>query len=127
MKTFIKELFANRLGIVLAALNVCYFASRNFINYDFSHGYGKACWFNNHFNIVGLKMQYSEIIFSLNSPAILFSLISTDLMQTIFPYTCGFELAKIHIVFTGFFTVLQWLFIGWTAKTIARTIRPNNE
>ena len=38
MKKFVKELVTNRFGIVLATLNICYLASRNFVYYAFSHG-----------------------------------------------------------------------------------------
>ncbi|MBA2737453.1 MAG: hypothetical protein H0U50_11785 [Pyrinomonadaceae bacterium] len=125
MKKFAKDLITSRFGIVLAALNICYFASRNFISYEFSHGSGKACWFSNQYNLLGLKTQYAEIMFSANSPAILLSFIPANLIKMIFPPLCGFEQAKIHIVLLGIFITFQWLFIAWAAKTIAQAARPN--
>jgi hypothetical protein len=72
-----------------------------------------------------MKTQYSEVMFSVNSPAVLFSYIPANLIKMIFSPLCGFEQAKIHIILLGIFITFQWLFIGWTAKTIARAVRPN--
>lgn len=125
MKGFIKQLVTNRLGIILATLNLCYLVSRHFITYDFSHGYGSACQFTKNFNLIGLKMQYSEIMFFLNLPALFFSLIPGGFISSLFSKVCIFEMAQIQIVLLAFFITFQWLFIGWTAKKIASAIRPN--
>lgn len=48
MRNFVKSLVTNRFGIVLAALNVCYFVSRKFVPFAFSHGNQDSCAFYHH-------------------------------------------------------------------------------
>ena len=126
MKKFMSELFANRLGIVLAALNVCYFASRNFVSYAFSHGDGSECFFVKRYVFQLMRLQCADIMLYINSPALAVSAVLGKVAQSVSADLCVFTHAKIQIVFFAIFVTLQWLFIGQTAKTIARAIRPKN-
>lgn len=127
MRNFVKGLLTNRFGIVLAALNVCYFASRSYIHFIFAHAHGENCAFfgGRHFFDIftGLGAGSSDFMFLLNLPAVLFSLLSGTFVQIIFPDFCLYTQGKIQIVFFVFFITFQWLFIGWTAKTLAGKIQ----
>ncbi len=123
MKSFVKGLVTNRFGIVLAALNVCYLVSRKFVHYAFSHGNEDSCVFFNHHIFFWMKIHYAENILSINSPAILASMIPSKFMQIIFSNFCLFTYARFQIIFLIFFITFQWLFIGWAAKTIAQKIQ----
>lgn len=120
---FAKGLLTNRLGIVLATLNLCYFASRKYFSLTFEHTHGENCvFFNSHhfFDIfVGLGTNSSELLLILNLPAVFFSLLAGKFMQMVFPDFCAFTHGRFQIVFFLFFVTLQWLFIGWSAKIIA--------
>jgi hypothetical protein len=104
MKQFIKNLISNRFAIVLAALNLCYFASNAF---SFPSG--------------GL----SKIMLSLNSPATILTLVSYKVIQFLFSASSIILYRQAGFFVFSFFIILQWLLIGWTAKTIARRIQPN--
>jgi hypothetical protein len=125
MKKFIVDLITNRFGIVLATLNVCYFVSRKFVYYAFSHGNNDECMILKHQAFSLMKLHYAETILNINSPAALASLLQGKFMQSVFPDFCVFTHLKIQIVFLIFFITFQWLFIGWAAKTIARAVQPN--
>ena len=125
MRNFVKGLITNHFGIVLAALNVCYFVSKKFVPFAFSHGNEDSCVFFNHYVFSWMKIHYAEKILSINSPAALLSMIPGKFMQIIFPDFCVFTQAKFQIILLIFFITLQWLFIGWAAKTIAQKIRSN--
>jgi uncharacterized membrane protein YfcA len=108
MKNFIVNLLSNRFGIVLAALNLCYFVSNSFTAYA-HHS------FNN----------FDKIILSLNLPAAVLTVILLWFLEFLFPPSYLFlDCLGFGILF--FFVALQWLFIGWTAKAIARRIRPTD-
>ena len=123
MRNFVKGLITNRFGIVLAALNVCYFVSKKFVPFVFSHGNEDSCVFYNHQIFFWMKILYAEIILNINSPAVLTAMFPSKFMQIIFPDFCAFTHAKFQIVFLLFLVTFQWLFIGWAAKTIAQKIR----
>ena len=102
MKKFIVELFSNRFGIVLAALNVCYFAGKGIVPFQPS----------------------GRIFFCANLPAAastVFSLKFANLLMPEFFYTSRTGLGDLLF---AFFIVLQWLFIARIAKTIAQRFRP---
>ncbi|HEX8287750.1 MAG TPA: hypothetical protein VF556_07145 [Pyrinomonadaceae bacterium] len=126
MRKFVVDLMTNRFGIVLAALNVCYLVSRKFVHYAFSHGSDECFYFKNSI-FFWIKSNYAEIMFNINLPAALASLIQSKLTQTIFSDFCFFTDAKIQIVFLAVFITLQWLFIGWMAKTLASAIQPKQD
>ncbi|MCU1290744.1 MAG: hypothetical protein JWN60_2973 [Acidobacteria bacterium] len=127
MKKFIKELVTNRFGIVLAALNLCYLAAQKFVPYAFSHGIGDECTFFRHNVFFWIKLHYNEAMFDINLPAALAALIHGKFTQIIFPDFCFFTHARFQIVAFAFFVTFQWLFIGWTAKTVARLIQPKRD
>ena len=127
MRKFIVNLMTNRFGIVLAALNVCYFISRNLTGYIFSHGDGDRCVFVKYLVVKGMKFQCPEFMLSINLPALTASVIQGDLTQSFFSDFCVYTQAKFQIIFLAFFITFQWLFIGWTAKTIARAVRPSHD
>ena len=101
MKKFIVDLFSNRFGIVLAALNVCYFAGVGFV----------------------VLQPSGQIFFCMNLPAAFSTVFSLKLVNLLMP-GCFFTLRTGlgDLLFT-FFIVLQWLFIAWIAQTAARKLR----
>ena len=125
MKYFVKGMLTNRFGIFLAALNLCYFMSRNFVHFIFEHKHGEGnCLF---FNIlIGFDAGTAKSMLNINSPAIVLSFFPNRFMQVIFSDFCAFTDGKFQVVFLMFFITLQWLFIGWMAKVIARRIQPTN-
>ncbi len=117
MWNFIRSLLSNRFGIVLATLNVCYFLTRDFMTYLFSHEHGVNCLVFENPQI--MSWVYPGV---LNIPALLASVISSEIVMAIFPNFCAFTHTQIHFLTTAFFITFQWLLIGWLAKTIAQTI-----
>jgi hypothetical protein len=101
---FAKGLLTNRLGIVLATLNLCYFASSEFIGAHFS------------------LSNFDKIMLSQNSPAIILSFVPNRLIHFLFPQMDWLALWHITLIFLLSFVALQWLFIGWAAKMIARKL-----
>jgi hypothetical protein len=102
---FTKALATNRLGIVLAALNLCYFT-----------------W--DGFSVLSsLPGNFDKIMIAQNSPAIILTIFSTETMEFLFskPLTSVYHPFGLTVFL--FLVALQWLFIGWAAKTIARKIR----
>jgi len=102
MKSFIVNLFSNRFGIVLATLNVCYFASRG-----------------NHVACTAL----GKIYVSVNAPAAISAILSREFVK-IFSHPLSFAAEdNLANAFFAVFIVLQWLFIAWIARTLAAKIR----
>jgi hypothetical protein len=134
MKNLIKGMISNRFGIVLVALNVCYFVSRDVVRYTFEHIHGEKyafetivvekCFLSGDLTLVLIGMHLSKVIELMNLPAILLSIFSNKFINIAFFNVCFFTKAKFEIAFMVFFVTLQWLFIGWTAKAIARRIQP---
>jgi hypothetical protein len=127
MKKFIKDLFSNRFGIILATLNVCFFVSDKVISRVFEHIHGESCVFFGKSRILSplMNLKISDIILFQNFPAQVFSLFSSECMQKLFPGHCAYTHIKFEIFFLIFFVVLQWLFIVWLAKTIAEKLQSN--
>ena len=103
MKKFIVNLFSNRFGIVLAALNLCYFASKV-----------------NNFT----ASPFRKIFVSLHFPAAALTIFSLEFVKVFVHKISPLAEATLENVFFAAFIVLQWLFIAWIAKTIARKFRP---
>ncbi len=103
MKKFIVDLFSNRFGIVLAGLNLCYFAGKS---------------------MATMHQPFGTIFGCANFPAAISSLLSVEFIK-IFAHTISFTteimLAK---TFFAVFIALQWLFIAWISRTLARKLRP---
>ena len=102
MKKFVIELFSNRFGIVLAALNLCYFAS---------------CGLDSIGRLSG------SIFASLNTPAAVPTAITLAVgklfirdLSPIDPNTA------VALVFS-FFIALQWLLVAWSARKLAVRFR----
>lgn len=102
---FAKGLLTNRLGIVLATLNLCYFASSDFLSGFFA--------LNN----------FDKIMLSLNAPAIVLSFVPPKLIHFLFLKIDWLTLRYLSFIFLLFFVALQWLSICLAAKTIARKLR----
>lgn len=102
MKKFIVSLFSNHFGIVLVALNVCYFASIGFRPFIPSGQY--LLYLNSP---SGILTTLSVLIIRIFSPGLSFS-VEMNIGNTLFVI----------------FMIFQWLFIAWIAKTIARKFRP---
>lgn len=105
MKKFIVQLFSNRFGIILAALNVCYLVSR-----------GEVFAYN----------ALGKYFISANAPAVSLTVLSLEFL-TLFtgrqaPFT---EYVMGNILFV-FYIVLQWLFIAWFSYALAAKIRQTN-
>lgn len=105
LANFAKGLLTNHSGIVLATLNLCYFVSSGFLEGYFS------------------LSNFDKIMLSQNAPAIALSFIPHQLIHFLFPQMDWLVLRHLTFAFLLFFVTLQWLFIAWTAKTIARKLR----
>jgi hypothetical protein len=101
---FAKSLLTNRLGIVLATLNLCYFAGNRFPEGSLS------------------LSNFDKIMLSQNAPAIVISFIPHQLIHFLFTDLDWFTLRNLTFAFLLFFVTLQWLFIAWAAKTVARKL-----
>jgi hypothetical protein len=101
MKKFVINLFSNRFGIILAALNVCYFASagRDLMYYPFG-----------------------KIFACINLPALISAMLSLKFFKILTP-EISFQTPTLGIILLNillaFFITLQWLFIAWIAKTLS--------
>lgn len=126
MKKFVVDLFSNRLGIVLAALNVSFFVSDKVISRVFEHIHGESCVFFGKLRFISplMNLNVPDIILIQNIPATIFALISSLGMQQLFPGLCAYTLIRFEIFFLISLVVLQWLAIAWLAKTIAQKFRP---
>jgi len=105
MKKFIVNLFSNRFGIVLAALNLCYFASKidNFNAYLFG-----------------------KLFVLMHFPAAASTLLSLEFVRIFVHKIAPAAENTLGNMFFAAFIVLQWLFIAWIAKTLAQKFRPQN-
>lgn len=102
MKNFVKGLLTNRFGIVLAALNVCYFLSVNF---------PKANYPSNNFGITMLI---------LNFPAAILTYVPLGIIKFLFSVSEILLYRQLVSVIYLFFVTFQWLFISWLANKIAQ-------
>ena len=104
MKKFIVDLFSNRFGIILAALNLCYFA-----------GKGMATMYQ----------PFGTIFGCANFPAAISSLLSVEFIRIFaHPISLTAEIMLANAFFAVFIT-LQWLFIAWIARMLATKISPS--
>ena len=105
MKKFIVNLFSNRFGIVLAALNLCYFASKidNFNAY-----------------LIG------KLFVLIHFPAAALTLLALEFVQIFVHKIAPAAETTLGNMFFAAFIVFQWLFIAWIAKTLAQKFRPQN-
>ena len=101
MKKFIMSLVTNRLGIILATLNLCFFASKS--------------------NAVQAldRIPLGRFFLVLNLPSLICAGFSSEIVISIYTGLTDSSQKKIGIFFATFFMILQWLFIGWLAKSIA--------
>lgn len=121
-ESFMKSFLTNRLGIVLATLNLCLLASRNFVRYAFSSP--QDCFYlnNNMFFPLLYQTNLTEAFIILNLPAYVLAQIPTSFTIALLGKFCAVTELQIGIVFFAVFVALQWLFITWLAKTLARTV-----
>ena len=122
MRNFVKGLVTNRFGIVLAALNICYFVSRKFVPFIFSNGCEDNLIIIRKNMIYWINIFSAKIMIYINSPAIMAS-IFTDASVNILTDFSALTQVRLQVIFFIFFITLQWLFIAWAAKTIAQQIR----
>jgi hypothetical protein len=102
MRKVITELFTNRFGIVLAALNLCFFASRI-----------------NNFNAPPI----GKLFVYMNFPAIGSTILSLNFIKTfVYQFSPWAEVNLGNVLFASFI-ILQWLFIALFAKTLARRLQ----
>src|SRR4051812_48671893 len=106
MRKFIVNLFSNRFGIVLAALNLCYLANQIYGKIDFV-----PTAFAKFFFIINLPAAFSSYFF--------YQIISVFFSKFEYRSEVNFKLA-----FFGVFIVFQWLFIAWIARIITQKLRP---
>ena len=105
MKKFVAALLTNRFGIVLATLNVCYFAFNGF---------------NKIHHTIG---NFHKIMWILHVPATILAGVSLKIVEFIFSVSNIFSYRQILSVTFLFFVTLQWLFVAWIAKTAAQKIQ----
>ena len=105
MKSFIKELITNRFGIVLAALNVCYFVAGDIPM------------------AIYRTSNFSKIMICQNAPSAILTFIPLGVVKLLFPFTT-FSFFEKHFGFAVFlfFVTLQWLFIAWLSRKIAQKL-----
>lgn len=126
MKGFIKQLVTNRLGIILATLNLCYFVSPKFSANAFLTSLDNLQCFTKGSNFFVSSIYYIEnLMLNANFPALGLSAISKYFIKLILWNPNEIAAGVLGFFSTLFFITLQWLFIGWTAKKIAFAIRPN--
>jgi len=103
MRKFIVNLFSNHFGIILAALNLCYFVSK--------------------INVFPIS-PFGKIFACANLPAFASAILSLEFVK-IFIHRPSFSTEEfLGYGFLAVFIVLQWLFIAWIAKTLAARFRP---
>jgi hypothetical protein len=102
MKNFVKALLTNRFGIVLAALNLCYFVSRASFNINLP---------SNNFDI---------LMTILHVPAIALTFIPGAFIHFLFSAPYKFVYYRFAFPVFLFFVTFQWLFIAWAARKIAQ-------
>jgi hypothetical protein len=105
MKKFIVNLFSYRFGIVLAAINLCYFAGK---------GIGLFNFFRN---------PSAKYFLSLNFPALIVAHLSFEIAHNILPEISFEAQTDLKVSFFAFFIVVQWLLIGWLTKIFAEKLR----
>ena len=103
MKKFMIDLFSNRFGIVLAALNVCYLASK-----------GELFVYN----------PLGKFFLGINVPAICSTVLSLEILTLFTGRQTPLTEYMMGNTFFVIYIVLQWLAIAWLAQTLARKIRP---
>lgn len=124
MKGFIKQLLTNRLGIILATLNLCYMVSSPFFKNLISKGNtGKFSAYVVYENLI-INVGSSNIIFAANFPSKIIAAITNNMLILVFPKIGIFGNIFYQLSLFAFFVTFQWLLIGWTAKKIASAIRP---
>ena len=124
MRNFVKGLVTNRLGIVLAALNVCYFVSRKFVFCAFSSGCEDNLIFFKKHMFYWINICSAKIMLDINAPAMTASIFSDACVNKLTDFSALTQ-ARFQVSFLIFFIAVQWLFIGRAAKTIAQKIRSN--
>lgn len=105
MQNFLRSLFTNRFGLILAIINLALIT--------FVRSGGAA--------LLGME-QFKNQVFMMNLPARLVSVIFTGLVfEPMRPgnrsFLTYYPLDMVILVF------LQWLLIGWLAQKIAKAIR----
>jgi hypothetical protein len=103
MKNFLVNLFSNRFGIVLAALNLCYFASKI---YNFT------------------ASPFAKIFVCAHFPAVALTIFSLEFVKLFVHKISPLAETTLGNIFFAVFVVFQWLFIAWIAKTVAQKFRP---
>jgi hypothetical protein len=127
MRKFIGSLFSNRFGIILATLNVCYFVSRTYFQRVLEHTHGESCFVFKNFFLFPVNNDINGLMLFQNLPAIILTLFPNFLMREFSSNLCVFTQTKFQMIFFSFFMILQWLFIGWLAKTIAGKLQGFNQ
>lgn len=102
MRKFIVNLLSNHFGIILAALNVCFFMSKN---------------------DVLIKQPFGKLFLCANFPAAISALLSVEFVK-IFAHRLAFSTENLlGTTFFVFFCIAQWLLVAYVAKTLAAKIR----
>lgn len=102
MKKFVIELISNRFGIVLAALNLCYFASLGFDSIGRLSG---------------------SVFASLNMPAAIPTAVTLLIGKLFIRDLSPIDPQTIIALVFSFFIALQWLFVAWSARRLAARFR----
>ncbi len=125
MKKFVVNLFSNRFGIFLATVNVCYFLLRPYFQRVFEHNHGESCFVFKGFFLFPVNLtNVDDLMILQNLPATILSFFPRFLINDLTPGFCVYTQIKFHFIFFASFIVIQWLFIGWLAKTLAAKISP---
>jgi hypothetical protein len=123
LKKFVKELVTNRFGIVMATLNICYFISTKPIQFIFSHQHLENCfYYREPFLLTFSRSEIANPVLAVDIPSFVLLSFPGDAFLKAFPDLCVFTQLHIQVIFFAFFVTLQWLFIGWIAKKLAKKI-----
>ena len=102
MKKFTINLFSNHFGIALAALNICYLAAKSSDLFSVS------------------QTLLGRIFICLNIPAMIFTQLIFKTIDVFFIQVSYPAQINLKFALLTFFIILQWFFIAFIAKTIAR-------
>src|SRR5689334_505547 len=109
MRKFIASLLSNRFGILLAAVNVCYFAAKTQ-------------------NMASVAQTFiGKVFISINMPAFVLTRLCYEIGAAFFgEFINPASQFGVKLGMFASFIVLEWLFIAWLAETLAARIRRPN-
>ena len=107
----------------MATVNICWFLSSAPIQFVLSHRNHENCfYYREPFLLTFSRSEITNPILAVDIPSFVLSGFPGDAFLKAFPDLCVFTQLHIQVIFFIFFVLLQWLFIGYVAKKIAKKI-----